>query len=193
MMMTRKTLIIFGLLIITSCTQRTKSFYNTEKLNAEVEKKIDVNLKAIKSKIDSNYKADSSFYVESIYEVGNGGESKFYQLLGLIQKNSKGDSITIDQVESFKKKMLLALKKSIEIEGCKTANDSICIWKSKVVDWTDESTKERQVYLHYPQLADDFYGLYKKGNLNKEEFEFFTVYLYVLTSIDAIDNNKPKI
>ncbi len=192
-------ILIIPFALFTSCadnaadTDDNKGFYNIDTVNNEVDKSIGIDILAFKKKSDEKYKVDPEYYKTELEAMTSGNDMDLYLSFGLKTTKDNGDPILESEVNKYRQLMLNALKKSLILDDCKSTKtqDSSCYWKNQIIDWVDSEKLENR-YINYSSLCDEFYMMYQKGYLNEEELNYTVVYLYVMMSIDTIDNHPPK-
>lgn len=185
---------LISFLILSSCGNDTGTFYDIDAVNTTIHKSIGIDILEFKKKTDLKLKANPEYYRSEIEAMCDGADMDMFASFGFKTTKDNGRSIAENDVKNIIELMLASLSNGIMLENCNSTKnqDSTCFWKNQIIDWVDSENSESR-YIDYSQLSQEFYALYTKNHLTEEEFNYIVVFLYIMVSIDCIDNPPPPI
>jgi hypothetical protein len=185
---------LIPLIILNSCGNKNDAFFEIDAVNAKVHKSIGIDILEFKKRTDAKLKGNPQYYRSEIKAMSHGEDMDMYASFGFKTKKDNGKSISKKEVKKNLELMLASLSNGIVFKNCNPSKiqDSTCYWKNQIINWVDSENSESR-YIDYQRLSQDFYDLYNKDSLTEDEFNYIVVFLYVMISIDYIDNTPPPI
>lgn len=179
-------------LTFSSCSESEAKnrFINIKKANTAIFDLTGIDLLKFKNQIENDFEIHEGFYDSIMINTAVNNTNVLVRKYGYYSVTTMGDTITGNAYDS----LLLSLTKGfangmIQEDCAKGKSDSLCIVKMNYYNaLSDLSSPVGRV----DNTMNDFiyFELYEKRYLTKEEFEFMTLWWYVLSSIQGISDQE---
>ena len=159
------------------------NFFNVDKLNSDIKKKVDLDLMALKKNADLVYSKDSTFYIELIQTYYKMDSAKCFERANIPVDplDSQGNKLNVkNQSDSLALLMMNSFAESIILDNCTdSSKDSLCVYKMKWKRAMEKSNPKEQQMWHGSFHAP-FKKLMDKNLLTEEEQNYMILFLHYL-------------
>jgi hypothetical protein len=182
----------FTFFVMSSCSEKKTEnrFIDIDKVNTEILNHTGIDILKFKSKIKRDFNVDPTFYDSIIYNTTVNNTNVLFEKYGYYTIKTNGVRITGESRDSLILNLVKGFALGIKQEDCtKNGTDSLCIVK---MDYYNSLSKiELPIGRIENSLSEWIYNeLYKKEYLTQEEFEYMTLWWYVLSSVQGIRDQE---
>lgn len=180
------------LFITSSCSDVNKKnqFFDIKKTNTEIFTLTGIDILEFKNKIEQDFDVHETFYDSVLLNTAIKNTNALHQKYGYYNVTAHGDTITASDHDSLILNLAKGFAAGIIQEECKKGHsDSLCIVKMKYLNSLSSITPP--VGRVDNSMTDFIYfDLFRKDYLTKEEFNYMTLWWYVLSSIQGISDQE---
>lgn len=182
----------FNIIAMSSCTEKKTAnrFFEIEKANTEILNLTGIDILKFKRRIENDFAVDETFYDSIIYHTSVNNTNMLFEKYGYYSIKTNGDTIRGKDRDSLLLNLAKGFASGIKQEDCKNEeSDSLCIVK---MEYYNSLSKLQLPIGRIENSMPDwiYFKLYKKGYLTKAEFEYMTLWWYVISSTEAISDQE---